>query len=89
MTALRRVHFRERFESAPPMPRRAMVHKRVRRINGIPIAHIETAAYDWTRTVFQSVWNAAADELIACGWGDVDRHRVPENWRAKRGPCQK
>jgi len=28
------------------------------------------------------------DAMIAQGWGDVDRDKIPDDWRTRRGPCR-
>lgn len=36
--------------------------------------------------IHPSVLAASFEELEARGWGSTERHKIPENWRTKRGP---
>jgi|HubBroStandDraft_2_1064218.scaffolds.fasta_scaffold206773_1 hypothetical protein len=31
-------------------------------------------------------WEASADQLIAAGWGDVERHKIPDDWLTRQAP---
>ena len=31
-------------------------------------------------------WEAAADQLIAAGWGEVERRDIPSDWQTRRPP---
>lgn len=83
MASLARLHFHERFDNAPLIPRRSRIESRRRR-DGLELVRMTGLSYDWGRMVFKSVWEASADELIAAGYADVDRHRIPYNWQRVR-----
>lgn len=39
-----------------------------------------------TKRIHPAVYEATAEELIAAGWGEVERPYIPSDWKTRRGP---
>lgn len=98
-----RAHFLIRYNTAKAKPPRRYSMERTIRVPQLsvdfnpwgqkqpteaPLGLQGSSAWDWTRRVPARVWDATPEELIAAGYADTERHRIPEDFRRKRSAAK-
>lgn len=47
-------------------------------------ARLELQEIFYPKPILPEVYGATCDELIAAGWGNFQRHLIPEDWRIRQ-----